>query len=155
VRPATTTTRVGDAAPAAPTFGVTHVSTMGAGGVRLIYGSGVGSNILAVCLQMAGDKPGFTPPQATFLQPHALAGRAVPFTTREHTPVLRQVLSAIKQLDAGLCVESSLPTEATIQQGVGVCVSAERNPHLLFQRDPAGVVSVCSRAKAAGIQSLS
>jgi hypothetical protein len=128
---------------------------MGAGGVRLIYGSGVGGNILAVCLQMVGDNPGFTAPQATFLHPRALAGRAVPFTTREHTPVLRQVLSAIKQLDAGLCVESSLPTDSTVQEGVGVCVSAERNPHLLFQRDPAGVVTVCSRTKVAGIQSLS
>lgn len=155
VRPATTTTRVGDAAPAAPTFVVTYVSTLGAGGVRLIYGSGAGSDVLTVWRQIAADNPGFAPPGAAFLHPHALAGRAVLFTTREQTPALSQVLSAIKQLDAGLCVESSLPTDATVQERVGVCVSTERNLPLLLVRDAAGVVTVGSRAKAAGIRAFS
>jgi hypothetical protein len=127
VRPATTTTRVGDAAPAAPTFVVTYVSTLGAGGVRLIYGSGAGSDVLTVWRQIAADNPGFAPPGAAFLHPHALAGWAVLFTTCEQTPALSQVLSAVKQLDAGLCVEPSLPTDATVQERVGVCVSTERN----------------------------
>jgi hypothetical protein len=65
------------------------------------------------------------------------------------------MLSAIKQLDAGLCVESSLPTDATVQERVGVCVSTERNLHFLFEHDTAGVVTVVSRAKAAGFQAFS
>jgi hypothetical protein len=155
VRPATATTRVGDAAPAAPTFVVTYVSTLGAGGVRLIYGSGAGSDVLTVWRQIAADNPRFAPPEAAFLHPHALAGRAVLFTTREQTTALSQVLSSIKQLDAGLCVESSLPTDATVQERVGVCVSTERNLPLLLERDAAGVFTVGSRAKAAGIRAFS
>jgi hypothetical protein len=64
------------------------------------------------------------------------------------------VLSDIKQLDAGLCVESSLPSDATVQERVGVCVPTERNLPLLLVRDAAGVVTVGPRAKAAGIRAF-
>jgi hypothetical protein len=70
VRPATTTTRVGDTAPAAPAFVVTYVSTFGAGGVRLIDGSGAGrGDLIAVWRKIASDNPGYARPKPPFSSP--------------------------------------------------------------------------------------
>jgi hypothetical protein len=101
---------------------VTIVSTFGGGGVRLIYGSGAGrGDLIAAWRKIAADDLGYATPGAAY--PCALAGRSVLFTRREQTPALSNVLRAIKKPDGGLCVESALPADATVQERAGVCVS--------------------------------